>query len=55
LDPPKGECGILATGSQEGPVNTPEIVALTRVFRLIAASGFRVGYPGDRRQKEEEQ
>jgi hypothetical protein len=35
-------CGILATLAQEGPANTTEIVALARVFGLIAASGFRV-------------
>ena len=34
------QCGILATGPQEGPVNRPEIVAMTRFFRLIAAQGL---------------
>jgi hypothetical protein len=42
LELPPGKCGILATGPQEGPANAPEIVALARVFRLIASSGFRV-------------
>jgi hypothetical protein len=50
-------CGFLATGSQEGPVNRLESMAIARVFRLIGRHADVIGLPapegGGKREKEE--
>jgi hypothetical protein len=50
----KVECGIPATDGKKLPVDTLEIVAISRIFRLIAASkklaaGASAGAAGKRK------